>query len=278
MMRRIIGYVAAFLLVAMMAACSSTKLPKKEQMIGDLTAEAYVGEIIERNAQLQQLTAKMALTVNLGGKGNTRVSGTLRMRKNESIQLSVAPLLGIEVGRIEITPRKMVAIDRINKRYVELTFEELTALAHTELDFYTLQALFFNELFLPGKKELTTRDVSRFELSLDKEGEALINALQTKKFTYQFQTTTQEAKLVESVIDMINKPYALRWRYDQFVSVGKTTHPSYMRVAFEGAKKPMVAEFELSRLSTDGSWAALSEISKRYEKVELQTILKALLN
>lgn len=276
-MKRIIGYVATLLLVAMMAACSSTKVAKKEQMIGNVTADAYLAEVIERNSPLQQLTAKMALTVNLGGKGNTRVAGTLRMRKDESIQLSVAPLLGIEVGRIEITPKKMVAIDRINKRYVELSFEELTALAHTDLDFYTLQALFFNELFLPGKKEVTHRDAARFELSLPQEGEALINVLHSKRFTYQFRTTTQEGRLVESVIAMNNNPYALKWRYDQFLSIEKTTHPSYMRIAFEGAKKPMVAEIELSRLSTEGGWTALSEIPKRYEKVELQTLLKALL-
>ncbi|MGL4519905.1 MAG: DUF4292 domain-containing protein [Phocaeicola sp.] len=276
MIKRTIPYILTLCVVLLVAACSTTKLAKKERLIGDLSEEAYLSEVIERGSELQQLTAKMALTVNLTGKA-TRVSGTLRMRKNESIQLSVAPLLGIEVGRIEITPQKVVALDRINKRYVELSFGELTALLHTELDFYTLQALFFNELFLPGKREVTPRDASRFELSLKREGEALLEVKQSRHFTYQFYTTIQKGTLVESNIAMVNKPYLLKWKYDQFVPVSEATYPSYMRVAFEGAKKPIVAELELSRLSTEGSWQAVSEIPKRYEKVEIQTLLKALL-
>ena len=64
-----------------------------------------------------------------------------RLKRGESIQLLVAPLLGIEVARLEIT-WWIVGVDRLNKRYVNVSFEELSRLANTDLSFNILQSLF----------------------------------------------------------------------------------------------------------------------------------------
>ncbi|MGL4851335.1 MAG: DUF4292 domain-containing protein [Phocaeicola sp.] len=246
------------------------------QLIGDLPEEAYLSEVIGRIGHIEELSAKMALTVNLEGKSATKVSGTLRMRKDEAIQISVAPLLGIEVGRIEMTPDRLLAIDRLNKRYVEVSFGELKEMTHADLDFYTLQALFFNELFLPSKKEVTSRDVARFELSLENHDRAQIVVKQSRMFTYDFFTSVADGKLLETRIGLKNTPYRLLWGYDQFVSLENQPYPSHMRIAFEGGKKPVVAEFAFSRFSTEGGWKGVTEIPKRYEKVELKVLLKSL--
>ena len=50
-----------------------------------------------------------------------------------------------------------------------------------------------------------------------------------------------------------------------------------MRVSFEGGKKPVKASFALSRLSMNTNWETHTEVSNKYEKVELGDILKQLL-
>lgn len=60
-------------------------------------------------------------------------------------------------------------MDRMNKRYVQVPFDELKNLAKADLDFHTLQALFMNEIFLPGKKVLTVRDISSFAVRPENE-------------------------------------------------------------------------------------------------------------
>lgn len=42
-------------------------------------------------------------------------------------------------------------MDRMNKRYVQVPFDELKNLAKADLDFHTLQALFMNEIFFREK-------------------------------------------------------------------------------------------------------------------------------
>ena len=276
MTRRIFQLLGMVLMVAILASCSATKTIKKSHSIEGMSETEFVESVIENASGWKALTAKMSLSVDLEGKGATKVSGTLRIKKGEVIQMSIAPLLGIEVARAEISPDGILVIDRMNKRYVEVSFAEVKALAKADLDFHTLQALFLNELFLPGKGDLTARDASSFKVEPEAEG-VWLNVKRAKRFGYHFLTEAPEALLKESYIGLNGTPYGLRWKYDDFRALERKQFPVDMKLVFEGGKKPVKAALALSRLSTNGDWEARTEVSKKYEKVELEEILKILL-
>ena len=277
MTRRLYHILGIAVLVLLLASCSSTQSLKKSQSIEGMTETEYVESVISHAGGWDAMTAKMALAIDWEGKGTTKVNGTLRIKKSEVIQLSIAPLLGIEVARAEISPDGVLVIDRMNKRYVEVSFAEVKALANADLDFHTLQALFLNELFLPGKDDLTSRDASSFRVEVGLDGVTL-DVKKAKRFSYRFLTQAPEALLKESCIGLMNTPYRLKWEYAGFRPLDAKLFPSEMQVSFLGAKKPVKASFALSRLSTNADWDTHTEVSKRYEKVELEDILKLLLN
>lgn len=167
MIRLLIRYLYVLVVIVLVASCSSTRKLEKTPMIGGLTGEAYMEKVIELSPSWKAVSGKVALTLNMEGQKDTKVSATLRLKRGESIQLYVAPLLGIEVARLEITPEGLLAVDRLNKRYVKVSFEELSRLANTELSFNVLQFLFLNELFLPGKAQLDVSDAKSFRISLE---------------------------------------------------------------------------------------------------------------
>ena len=276
MTRRIFHIFGVVLIVVLLASCSATKSLKKSHSIEGMTEMEFVESVIENTGGWRALTAKMSLSLDLEGKGVTKVSGTLRIKKGEVIQMSIAPLLGIEVARAEISPNGILVIDRMNKRYVEVSFAEVKTLAKADLDFHTLQALFLNELFLPGKDDLTARDASSFRVEPETEG-VWLNVKRAKRFGYHFLTEAPEALLKESYIGLNGTPYGLRWKYDDFRALERKQFPVDMELAFEGGREPVKAAFALSRLSTNGDWEARTEVSKKYEKVELEEILKLLL-
>jgi hypothetical protein len=276
MTRRIFQLLGVALMVAILASCSTTKSIKKSHSIEGMTETEFVENVIENAGGWNALTAKMSLSLDWEGKGETKVSGTLRIKKGEVVQLSIAPLLGIEVARAEISPNGILVIDRMNKRYVEVSFAEVKALAKADLDFHTLQALFLNELFLPGKGDLTARDASSFKVEPEAEG-VWLNVKRAKRFGYHFLTEAPEALLKESYIGLNGTPYGLRWKYDDFRALERKQFPVDMKLVFEGEKKPVKAALALSRLSTNGDWEVRTEVSKKYEKVELEEILKILL-
>ena len=276
MTRRIFQLLGVALMVVILASCSATKSLKKSHSIEGMTETEFVENVIENAGGWNALTAKVSLSLNWEGKGETKVSGTLRIKKGEVVQLSIAPLLGIEVARAEISPNGILVIDRMNKRYGEVSFAEVKALVKADLDFHTLQALFLNELFLPGKGDLTARDASSFKVEPEAEG-VWLNVKRAKRFGYHFLTEAPEALLKESYIGLNGTPYGLRWKYDDFRALERKQFPVDMKLAFEGGKKPVKASFALSRLSTNGDWETRTEVSKKYEKVELEELLKLII-
>ena len=276
MTQRIYHLFGIALLVMALASCSSSKMLKKSHSIDGMNEVEYVEKLISHAGEWDAFTAKVNLSVDWDGKGASKVGGTLRIKKGEVIQLSVAPLLGIEVARAEISPTGILVIDRVNKQYVQVSFAELASLIHADLDFQALQALFLHELFLPGKKHLTARDASDFRVDVASQG-VVLAARKTGRFTYQFLTQAPEALLKESSIGLSGTPYRLRWKYDAFRPFEQRQFPTDMQIIFEGAAKPAKAALSLSRLSTNSNWETHTEVSSRYTKVELADILKLLI-
>ena len=239
-------------------------------MIGGLTDEAYMEKVIELSPSWKTVSGKVALTLNMEGQKDAKVSATLRLKRGESIQLLVAPLLGIEVARLEITPGGLLAVDRLNKRYVNVSFEALSRLANTDLSFNILQSLFLNELFLPGKVQLDVSDAKSFRISLE-NGYALLEAKPSKGLSYRFRTSADRGLLEESRIGVSNTPYALNWKYDDF-----TTLDNRLLLAVEGTGKTLSLDMKFSRLSVGGDWEGKTELSSRYQQIELQELLKTL--
>lgn len=108
-------------------------------------------------------TAKVKVSLTRGEQ-NISTNGMLRMRYDDVIQLTlVDPILGItEVGRMELSPDSMLIIDRINKRYVSTQYDQFSATKSRNIDFNTIQELFWNEsensdnlsYTIPAKQEI----------------------------------------------------------------------------------------------------------------------------
>jgi hypothetical protein len=118
-------------------------------------------------------TSKVKVTITQDGK-DINTNGNLRMRYGDVIQLTlVDPVLGIaEIGRIELSPNKVLIIDRVNKRYVDTTYEDFSALKSRDIDFNTIQEFFWQEskkgdtfaYTIPAKKDI------RLDLKLSDKG------------------------------------------------------------------------------------------------------------
>lgn len=265
------------LAVLVMAACSSSRHAGKPSMIGGLEGEEYMAKVIEYSPRWQAVTGKVAFNLNMGSKGSASLNATLRMKKGEVIQLSVAPFLGIEVARMEITPSRILAVDRLHKRYVEISFETLSGMLHAELDFNSLQSLFMNKIFLPGKVELDADDVRRFRVSSE-GSQALLVPKSARTLSYQFFTGVESGLLEKTRLGMNGTAYALEWSYGDFSRLDGKMFPQHMLVQVTGGgEKNYSLDMKFSRLSTGTNWNASAELSSKYQKMELQDLLDLLL-
>ena len=92
------------------------------------------------------VSAKMNLAITTSRGNNQSVGGTLRMRRDEAIQISLSKF-GIEGVRLIFTPDQITVLDRINKRSLVTTYEQFFAsFPDTRpLTFAALQRFFWGE-------------------------------------------------------------------------------------------------------------------------------------
>ena len=81
----------------------------------------------EKNLQVSSyLTSKLQLTIPGKKGGSMSVGGTMKMKTHERVQISLLmPILRTEVARVEVTPDGVLLVDRMNKRFVRATKDEL---------------------------------------------------------------------------------------------------------------------------------------------------------
>ena len=97
------------------------------------------------------VTSKMNLDLNLGGK-SLSVGGSCNLKRDEVIQLSLVAMGFMEVGRLEFTPQYMMMVNRMGREYVKVDYADVPYLQQAGVDFYTLQALFWSDVFVPGQE------------------------------------------------------------------------------------------------------------------------------
>lgn len=182
--RHLLHLCSICLLIMALASCRSSRKAASETTdtpaIGTITpAEGNSKEDSEKKKEEKtdskdniadgtNFTAKVRVTITQDKK-NVSTTGTLRMRHGDVIQITLSdPIIGLaEVGRMEISPKNILIIDRINKRYVDTTYEEFKALKSNHVTFESVQSLFWKEAQKSDKLSYTFPASKPIKLDLE---------------------------------------------------------------------------------------------------------------
>ena len=262
--------------VVCFAACGTSRKATKGSGTenagkAEATAEAYKEKVVSNFQTAQYLTARATISLKAGTK-DISVGGSLKMKRNDVIQLSLT-FLGIEVGRMEFTTTDVLIIDKINKQYVRAPYSQASFLESAGLDFYSLQSLFWNEIFSPG-----THDVGSAlkTFSVASSGDhTLLSLTSAPKLDYSFLTITDEAMLDRTTITSKNiaNQQALVCKYSDFAKFDGKKFPRRINISFNGGKKELGLDMQLSGLSTNSSWETRTKVSSSYKQRSVDDIL-----
>ena len=141
---------AVYLLLVVIVALSGCKSSKR----------LVTSETSETKARTSgYLTSRLQLTVP-GKKGSMSVGGMMKMKTRERVQISLLmPILRMELARIEVTPTEVLFVDRMNKRFVRATKNELKEILSKNVEFSQLEKLLTDASKPGGKTELSGKDL-----------------------------------------------------------------------------------------------------------------------
>ena len=273
------------LLCLLLAACGTKKQTVSTSTVASEDTKATVSplqHIVENvNANRQDetfATAKMKIGLSADDK-SLSIGGTLRMKRNDVIQLSLVTFGILEVARIEITPDYFMGIDKVGKQYVKAAFTDVPFFQSAGIDFYTLQALFWDELFVLGAGK-TAPSEKQFKKSMDGERAKLTNA-DSRLAVLSFSVNIASGLVRKTTVSPHTEgasPY-LTWEYTDFGSLGKKSFPTWHHLTIGGSSKPIKAILVLSNLKNSSDWETRTETPGRnYTEVTVDKLLSRILS
>lgn len=256
-------------------SCKPTqRIVQAESELEDKTSSDLFEDVLHKDLKFSTFSSKLNITISTGKK-TLNSKGSLRIVHNEAIQLSVQPLFGIEMFRLHVEPDFIVVLDRMNKRYVKESFDDIDGQSPVGFNFYTLQSLFTNSLFIPEQSIVSNKDYKKFKFSQSSDNYLLSSRDKKSKADYSFFVNGND-QITMTELYMPGKNYSLRWNYNQFSLMKNLFFPYEMEVAASTQKSKLDASISLSSIELDESLTLSNSIPSSYTRVELKEVLKML--
>ena len=264
-------YVLIFALMSMtLTGCHSLLQSVEKTVVGKKQKRELLTPLAQPLSGMDALTAKVSITADYD-RYPISLRGRLRMRYDEVVQISVTALGVIEVAFIECTPQAAYIVDRINKQYARIDYS--SGLPNSVgINFNTIQALFWNRLFIPGR-ERAWEYTSKFNL-IPIESQLRIEPTIWSLLKCQFTTNSNCSQLQQTNLSL--KDYASTWQYCRFQDIGGYVIPTMFDISVSHAAQSAEAQITLSDIAINNTtWKTGTNLSN-YREVTMEQILSLL--
>ena len=286
-------------LLVLFAACGAKKNLVKTTTSTTVATKTTTGNApnpeLQKLGFLQKVADNAVYTNNIVGdmKFNLKVDGrditapgSLHMRKNQVIRIQLfIPLLGSEVGRLEFTPDYVLVIDRFHKEYIKADYNQLDFLKDNGLTFYSLQSLFWNQLFMPGTDRLNETSLRKFEANLQPTMATTPISLKQGNLNFVWNADTKSGLIGQTTVSYHSAQHGnstLTWLYENFMNVGVKRFPAKQTFTFSTTatrqKRTVQVTIDMDEVTTKDGWETNSTVSSKYKKIETKDILAKIMS
>lgn len=269
-----IALIAAPLALGSCKSASNMEKTATKPVTTDVTQQEFLHKVSDNAQYAKFITSKIKFQVQVGNQDLT-LTGNLKMKRDDVIRLQLMAFGFVEAGRLEFTKDYVLIMDRINKQYLKVPYNQLDFMRNSGLNFYSLQALFWNELFQPGRTKVTDEQLKAY--STDTDGDNVIISLEEGNMSYKWLAAKDNA-----LIKMVNVLYKdkfrgntqLNWDYKDFKQMGSKKFPTDNAITFTTAKKEVKLNLILNYIGNESDWETRTEVSAKYRQVDVDDILR----
>ena len=271
--------VAVLALPLFMASCHVHKKAVKDTPETVVSAEtqqqtAFLEKVNDNTSKPQFVTSKLKFSIEYGPQ-QVSLTGNLKMKRDDVIQLQLMAFGFVEAGRIEFTKDYVLIIDRINKQFLKAPYNYGDFLRNSGINFFTLQALFWNELFVPGRQSVDKEALEKFSTNMDAED--VVITLDEGKMNYSWLANNKSGRIKMANIayrDQLKGNTQLNWDYKEFTRMGSIAFPSNMGISLTTPESEIKLGIRLNYLKNESDWATRTKVSDKYREVTVDQILR----
>jgi len=273
---RAINYYLIFLSSLILLGVNSCK-PKKEIIQPTLhTVEKADSELFSDILSKQLVFSTFSSNLNISlsnGKRTLASKANLKIINDQMLQLSVQPLFGIEVFRFYMDNDTLIILDRMNKRYVKESLNEIGNHFLVGFNYHTLQSLLTNRIFLETDNVSSPTDYTKFAYKKTSTNYYLQSINEEANIEYFFSVNADDRITFCHLLDPVNN-YSLQWSYSDFARVGSQIFPHNMKIEVSSPKRKLDIEINYSNIVLDEPLELSITIPNNYTQVNFSEIEK----
>lgn len=262
------------------SSSSATKDAKTES--SETVKLNFLRKVYDNEVYSSCITSKIKFTLNNGRK-DISVSGSLKMKRDDVIRIQLTPFGLMEAGRIEFTKDYVLIVDRINKRYVKEDYTGVDFLKKNGLDFYALQALFWNQLYMPGSQKVSDSTLKNYTVDFTDTGSGTLIKYAKGGMEYTWTAENSSARITQTMVtynSRANGTTRLTCDYGAFKTLQSKQFPTdiTLKMMSDAVKqgRTVSVNIELDDPNTSSDWETRTEVSSKYRKVTAEEALQLL--
>lgn len=211
---------------------------------------------------------RMTVGINLNGSQyNSPASG--RLIRDSIIHLSVQPFFGIEMFVAQINTEGIVVVDKTKGVYYRMSFEEIRQRFNMPFDFNTIQAVFTNQLFFFGEKELKP---SLFKQQQHSDG--TISIRYESGFIAQISTLDTDYRVTQFLINTKTSNQELTVRYADPKMLIDKPFPHAASFRLKTNSRDLQFNMNINRMEVDQPLSIPVLNLQRYRETPIEMLLK----
>lgn len=274
----ILSLLSVLFILLFISSCKSKKnIISGSGTLIEKSQEEVLKDVLQAQVDFKTISAKGNIGYEINGSGK-KASAVFKIVKDSMMQVSVR-FLGTEVARVTITPDSVYAINRLKKQYVA---EDISSLKDViDFNYYNLQALMTNHLFLAGKQSVSRSDYNEFDITAT-DSHYILQAKGKKNLIYNF-TVDASDRIVSTAMSNANrnkeKNVTIQWVYNDFIKDpdNKLVYPTVMNAKVDAMKKSGSIEISYSKLNVnERGFEINNNISSSYSKKTLKQFMSSL--
>ena len=271
------------------ASCHTMKQTVvKEKNVPIITEGKLLKNIDDHQLMYNTLFAKRINVKLNNGKKENSLRGSLKIKRDSFIQISVNAPLGIEVARVLFTPDSVKFVDMHNKKYFISDYNYFYDQFDVVMDYNYLQKIFTNgflKIDLGGplenvKRYKLGRTSAGYELSVIEE-KALgrkIKKLYKKKRKNKDFILVQQKFLIDPIsyrplsflLEDIEEGMGINVLYDSFKNYGERVFPEILSFNIFSDNENITLKLEFEKLEFDVPVKSNLKISSKYKKLHFE--------
>ena len=226
---RFIFIVVSLCTTLILIGCRATKIPVKNNIVyvdSDELGNRVYSKAIEYDGVIIR-GAKVTVNNN---QGSHKLKLNLKIKKDSAIFVSIANILGVEVTRAILTKDTIKLIDRINKNYLEGSYQHISKMYNLPFDIFVLEKVIINPNYLFNNIELKNKNILHkenhyrtFTISENQEISYLIGAA--------------DYTIYENSYKFIKSNKKVNIKYLDYVNIGEKYYPKKVEIFYTDYKK-----------------------------------------